>query len=84
MKTITMYVTFDNAKHATQKDALRHLEALHGNKLSSLAAKLLQEGNGKHVGTGDFINNNLRLFAELQRIKDDMILLQDDDNEEEN
>ena len=81
MKTITMYVTLDNAKHATQKDALRHLEALHGNKLSSLAARLLQEGNCKHVSTGNFIDENLPLFAELQRIKDDMTLLQDDEEE---
>jgi hypothetical protein len=82
MKTITMYVTFDNARHATQKDALRHLEALHGNKLSSLAARLLQEGNCKHISTGNFIDENLPLFAELQRIKDDMQLITDDNEEE--
>ena len=86
MKTITMYVTFDNHIHATQREALKYLEVLHGTKLSTLSARLLQEGNCKHVSTGNFIDENLPLFAELQRIKDDMMLpseLLQDSNEDE-
>lgn len=82
MHTITMFVTFDGAKHDSQKSADRYLEAVYANKLSNLSAQLLQQGNCKHVGTGDFIDNNLHLFAELAKIKADMVWVDDNTDED--
>jgi len=80
MKTITMFVTFDGVKHDSLKSALNYLSAMYADKLSRLSAKLLQDGNCKHIATGDFIDNNLHLFAELQKIKDDFDMSKDEEN----
>ena len=80
MKPISMYQTFDGKLHFLQSDAKKHLDSLYADKLLPLAGKLANID--KYTEMAGFIDGKLELFAELQRIKDDMILVTA--NEEEN
>lgn len=76
MKSLIKYEALDGSLHDSVKDAKRHIEAIYANKLASVAHKMVQLQ--KYSAIGDFIDENLALFAELQTIKNDLVLTSDD------
>jgi hypothetical protein len=79
MKTVSKVMTFDGKLHDTQKDAVRHVEAIYADKLSKLAVKLVSIE--KYVALGNFIDENLALFLELASIKADMEVEKDSEED---
>lgn len=69
MERVIRYVTYDKEEHKTIVDAQKHLDVLYGNILCPLAAKMAQIC--KYVAMGDYIDENLDLFLELDKIKKD-------------
>lgn len=80
MKTIQRIETFDGKVHNDAKAALKHLGVLHANALSSISHAICQL-NGKYVTTGDWIDDNLDRFLALHTIKQDMILVAEDEED---
>jgi hypothetical protein len=78
MERVTQLRTFDGKMHSTIQDANRHLDVLHAESLSGVAHKMVKLT--KYVDIAEFIDHNLFVFAAIQRIKDDYIL-QEDENE---
>lgn len=76
MKSITMFQTFDGKVHGSQKLALSHLDKLYGELLCSIAHRLCQID--KYKATTEYLDENLHQFLDLDRIKKDMELINDD------
>lgn len=79
MIKVEKFQTFDGKLHSNTKDAKKHLDALYANKLCVISSSICYL-NGKHVPTGDWIDQNLHLFLELAQIKDDQQLAEEDGN----
>ena len=68
METVQNFKTYDSEIHRTEELANRHLV----NKYAGLMSKVQHgvcSGNLKQIG--DFVDNNLHIFSEMIRIKDD-------------
>lgn len=72
MRRVMKVQTLDGALHDSERDAKRHAEAKYADKLCSLAHKLV--AITKYSDMLDFIDANLGVFEELQRLKADTIL----------
>lgn len=71
MKTVTKWVTYDNKVHDSQKEALHYLDVEYGNVLSLVSAKIAKLE--KYLLISEFIDANLEVFAQLSKIKADMV-----------
>lgn len=82
MKTITVFKTYDNVLHTSFRDAARHLDKIYGDKISKIGHGLVN-CNGKYVALQDYVDANLALFLELEKIKADMVLVKDEEENDE-
>lgn len=76
MKTVVKYQTFDGELHDNASDAKRHLDKIYGNEIHKIARPLV---HAKYSEVLDFIDSHLEDFVHLKRIKDDFLLIKDDD-----
>jgi len=83
MKYITKVQTFDGITHDNAEKAKHYLDRMHSDLLSRITNKVLSEGNGKHIQTGDWISNNLDMFLKLHVIKINMTLEMEIEDEQD-
>lgn len=74
MKLVERFQTLDGQEYKTKRDALQHLDKLYGCKMTSLFNRMNLETDFKYERCTNWIDENLDLFVELKRIKDDMVL----------
>lgn len=74
MKSVSVYETFDRKRHDSIQSAQRHLDNLFANKVSYVANNIPL---GRGVGVSEWIVDNLEVFLEMKKIKDDMELFKD-------
>jgi hypothetical protein len=82
MKKIVVYEIFNGDRFDTYNEARKRIEWHHANLLSSITNKILTQGDGKYVKTGDWIDKNLELFLDLYKIKQDLHLEGSEDEDE--
>lgn len=68
MKQQIVFVTLDAVHHETEISAVHHINKIYGEKLSSLAARLIQT-NFKYTNILQFIDEHVEEFAELKTLK---------------
>lgn len=80
MERITAYRTRDGQTFADHRAAYRHAEKMYGEKLSSIAHKLLRAE--KYGAMLEAIESNAEAFAELTALRADMVLVVADELED--
>lgn len=75
MKRITKIITFDGELFDSEKEAKRHLDKIYGDLLLMLSRNLCVMN---YTQVTDNIDGNLDKFIRLDRIKNDMILEDDE------
>jgi len=81
MKNVNKIQTFDGVFHDNTKDAMRHLDKLYGDVLTKIAHQLTA-CDGKYIRISEYLDENLTSFDGLLRIKRDMQLEIDDEEED--
>jgi hypothetical protein len=67
MKKLIKYETLDKKLYDNFTQAKTHAESLYCDKLVIVSCKLAKMQN--HIIIGDYINNNIKLFVELNEYK---------------
>lgn len=75
MKRITKIITFDGELFDSEKEAEKHLDKIYGDLLLMLSRNLCVMN---YTQVTDNIDGNLDKFIRLDRIKNDMILEDDE------
>lgn len=83
MKRVSRFETFDGVIHETKAKAVKHLEMLYSNALIHIGKRMMVAYESKNYNTGllEYIDTNLSEFVELKRIKDDMQLLNPEEDD---
>lgn len=83
MKRVSRFETFDGVIHETKAKAVKHLEMLYSNALIRIGKRMMVAYESKNYNTGllEYIDTNLSEFVELKRIKDDMQLLNPEEDD---
>ena len=71
MRIVQRVETFDGVIHCDYQAALRHLSIMHADRLGEIS-RALCDLDAKYVATGDWVNENLGRFMDLNTIKQDM------------
>lgn len=79
MKSIQRIQTFDGVVHLDVNDAKKHLDKKYRDLLHKISIELSQHTHNYSSRMG-WIDENLNLFDDLKRIKNDFILLNDGDD----
>lgn len=79
MKLIQKVETFDGEAHDDIDSALRYLNKLHADQLSKIAHAIVK-CDGKYVKIGNWIDNNIGAVMDLHAIKQDMVLMKDEED----
>ena len=80
MRTVTMYETFNGVRHDSKEKAIKHLDEVYGEVITRVARELVG-ANGKYAAMVEILNENIELFREALKAKDDM-QLQGEEGEE--
>ena len=83
MKRVSRFETLDGVIHETKAKADKHLEMLYSNALIHIGKRMMVAYESKNYNTGllEYIDTNLSEFVELKRIKDDMQLLNPEEDD---
>lgn len=79
MKKIDMYQTLDGVNHADFFTAKKHAEKMYADELGALSREVLKL-DSKYLATIGFIDHNLNRFVKLQQLKDDISLINNEEN----
>lgn len=77
MKYIKMVRTFDGQLHISKEEAIRYLDVMYTNRMSTFAAALIDHSFGNYQKTKEWLDENLDIFVTLKEIKDDMSMEED-------
>lgn len=82
MKKIILIQTYDGVKHTDHDAALRHLDRKYGEIMAKVCHEIFQRN---YLTAQDYIDENLFLFNELIKIRDDTYSVKNNlyDNEED-
>jgi hypothetical protein len=72
MLEVSMFKTFDGELHESTSDAIRHLDKIYGDKICRLGR---EAAHLSYTQITVFIDNHLKDFNELRKIKKDMELV---------
>lgn len=70
MKEVRAYKTLDGRIHTSREAAIQHADKVYGNELTRIVNILLRKE--KYLDMLTYLDENLALFAELQKLKDDI------------
>ena len=79
MRRITLVRTFDGINHSSEKDALKYLDNKQGDIILKVARQLVHLTKYKQIT--EYIDKNMDSFAEILRIRRDMVM--DDEDPED-
>lgn len=81
MKVIQRFQTSDGILHETHEKAHKHADNRYGNALTHQAQKLLEIH--KYKAMIEYLEANLPIFLEIQKLKDDIEMESEPDSFEE-
>ena len=77
MQKVVRFVTFDKKEHASESNALKHLEGLYGNILCKVGKRIVG-ADFKYSTVLDVLDTSLEDFKMLIKIKEDQQVYEDD------